>query len=79
MEKQPILSEAVRVRLGLPPLKINIVGIPNNRNPRASALINMQKVYVGETIPGTSARLMDVSLRGVSVDVNGQRYFLSRR
>lgn len=79
MEKQPILSEAVRVRLGLPPLKINIVGIPNERNPRASALINMQKVYVGENIPGTSARLMDVSLRGVSVDINGQRYFLSRR
>jgi hypothetical protein len=79
IEKLPILSEAVRVRLGLPPLKINIVGIPSNRNPRASALINMQKVYVGENVPGTSARLVDVNLRGVSLDVNGQRYFLSRR
>ncbi|NUM55500.1 MAG: hypothetical protein HUU46_17770 [Candidatus Hydrogenedentes bacterium] len=79
VEKLPILSESVRVRLGLPALKINIVGIPNNRNPRASALINMQKVYVGENIPGTSARLMDVSLRGVALDINGQRYFLSRR
>ncbi len=79
IEKLPILSESVRVRLALPPLTINIVGIPNSRNPRASALINMQKVYVGENIPGTSARLIDVSLRGVSVDVNGQRYFLSRR
>jgi hypothetical protein len=79
IEKLPILSESVRVRLGLPPLKINIVGIPNSRNPRASALINMQKVYVGENIPGTSARLIDVNLRGVGVDVNGQRYFLSRR
>lgn len=79
IEKLPILSEATRVRLGLPALKINIVGIPSNRNPRASALINMQKVYVGETIPGTSARLMDVNLRGVALDINGQRYFLSRR
>ncbi|MBM3289072.1 MAG: hypothetical protein FJY92_02880 [Candidatus Hydrogenedentes bacterium] len=79
IDKLPILSEAVRVRLGLPALQINIVGIPNNRNPRASALINMQKVYVGENIPGTSARLIDVNLRGVAVDVNGQRYFLSRR
>ena len=79
IDKLPILSESVRVRLGLPPLKINIVGIPNSRNPRASALINMQKVYVGETVPGTSARLLDVNLRGVSLDINGQRYFLSRR
>jgi hypothetical protein len=78
MDKLPILSESERVRLGLIPLKINIVGIPNNRNPRASALINMQKVYVGETIPGTSARLVDVSLRGVSLSINGTRYFLSR-
>ena len=79
IEKLPILSESVRVRLGLPALKINIVGIPNNRNPRASALINMQKVFQGETIPGTSARLMAVDLRGVVLDVNGQRYFLPRR
>lgn len=79
IEKLPILSESERVRLGLPPLKINIVGIPSTRNPRASALINMQKVYVGENIPGTSARLMDVNLRGVSLNVNGRRYFLSRR
>lgn len=78
IDKLPVLSEAERVRLGLPPLTINIVGIPNSRNPRASALINMQKVYVGENIPGTSARLMDVGLRGVCVDVNGQRYFLPR-
>jgi hypothetical protein len=79
IDKLPILSESVRVRLGLPALKINIVGIPNNRNPRASALINMQKVFQGETIPGTSARLMAVDLRGVVLDVNGQRYFLPRR
>lgn len=78
IDKLPLLSESERVRLGLPPLTINIVGIPNSRNPRASALINMQKIYVGENIPGTSARLMDVSLRGVCVDVNGQRYFLPR-
>lgn len=79
IDKLPILSESVRVRLGLPALRINIVGIPNNRNPRASALINMQKVFQGETIPGTSARLMSVDLRGVVLDVNGQRYFLPRR
>ena len=79
IDKLPILSESVRVRLGLPALKINIVGIPNTRNPRASTLINMQKVFQGETIPGTSARLMAVDLRGVVLDVNGQRYFLPRR
>ncbi|MDZ4860596.1 MAG: hypothetical protein SGI88_16595 [Candidatus Hydrogenedentes bacterium] len=75
----PILTESDRVRLGLPPLKINIVGIPNTRNPRASALINMQKVYVGENIPSTQARLVDVDLRGVAIEISGNRYMVSRR
>ncbi|HRI88333.1 MAG TPA: hypothetical protein PK869_08710, partial [Candidatus Hydrogenedentes bacterium] len=78
-DRLPILTETDRVRLGLPQLKINIVGIPNSRNPRASALINMQKVYVGENIPSTQARLIDVDLRGVAIDVGGNRYFVSRR
>lgn len=75
----PVLTETDRIRLELPPLQINIVGIPNARNPRASALINMQKVYVGENIPSTQARLLDVDLRGIAIDVRGSRYFVSRR
>ena len=78
LEKLPLLTESERVRLGLPPIKINIVGVPNNRTPRASALINMQKVYVGENIPNTEARLIDVDLHGVGLEIRGKRYYFSK-
>lgn len=74
----PILSESERVRLGLPPLKVNIVGLPTKRQPRPSALINYEKVYVGEYISNTNARLVDVELRGVGLSVGGQLYFLPK-
>lgn len=73
-----ILTETERVRLGLPVLKINIVGMPSRQNPRAAALINMQKVYVGEYIPNTNARLIGIELRGVGIEVDGRRYYLPR-
>ncbi|MCC6485920.1 MAG: hypothetical protein IT364_00335 [Candidatus Hydrogenedentes bacterium] len=74
----PILSESERVRLGLPPLEVNIVGLPTKRQPRPSALINYEKVYVGEYISNTNARLVDVELRGVGLSVGGQLYFLPK-
>ena len=78
LEKLPLLTESERVRLGLPPIKINIVGMPNGRTTRASALINMQKVYVGENIPDTDARLFDVDLHGIGLEVRGKRYYYSK-
>lgn len=74
----PMLSETERVRLGLPKLKINMVGLTNDRNPRPSALINFHKVYVGEYINDTKARLIKVELRGVGIEVAGHRYFLEK-
>ncbi len=74
----PMLSESERIRLGLPKLKINMVGLTNDRNPRPSALINFQKVYVGEYIKDTNARLIKVELRGVGIEVAGHRYFLEK-
>ena len=74
----PVLSESERVRLGLPPLQVNIVGLPTKRQPRPSALINYEKVYVGEFISNTNARLVDVELRGVGLNVGGQLYFLPK-
>lgn len=74
----PILSESERVRLGLPPMQVNIVGLPTKRQPRPSALINYEKVYLGEYISNTNARLVDVELRGVGLSVGGQLYFLPK-
>jgi hypothetical protein len=74
----PVLSESERIRLGLPSLKINIVGLPTKRQPRPSALINFEKVYLGEYIKNTKARLIAVELRGVGIEVAGHRYFMEK-
>jgi hypothetical protein len=74
----PMLSESERFRLGLPPLKINIVGLPTKRQPRPSALINFEKVYLGEYIKNTNARLIAVELHGVGIEVAGHRYFMEK-
>jgi hypothetical protein len=74
----PMLSESERIRLGLPPLKINIVGLPTKRQPRPSALINFEKVYLGEYIKNTNARLIAVELHGVGIEVAGHRYLMEK-
>jgi len=74
----PVLTESERIRLGLPNMKINIVGLPSKRQPRPSALINFEKIFLGEYIPNTRARLIAVDLRGVGIDVGGMRYFLEK-
>ncbi|MBX7259701.1 MAG: hypothetical protein K1Y02_25320, partial [Candidatus Hydrogenedentes bacterium] len=74
----PTLSESERLRLDLPKLKINMVGLSTKRQPHPSALINLNKVYVGENIPNTDARLIAVELRGVGIEINGRRYFLPK-
>lgn len=74
----PVLTESERVRLGLPHMKINIVGLPTKRQPRPSALINFEKVYLGEYIKNTRARLVAVELHGVGIEVAGNRYFMEK-
>jgi hypothetical protein len=75
----PVLTETERIRLGLPHIKINIVGLPTKNQPHPSALINMYRVYVGEEIPGTNATLVAVELRGIGIEVDGQAYRIVRR
>ncbi len=78
LDTLPVLSESERVRLGLPRMKINIVGLPTKRQPRPSALINFEKVYLGEYIKNTNARLIAVELHGVGIEVAGHRYFMEK-
>lgn len=78
LDTLPVLSESERVRLGLPRMKINIVGLPTKRQPRPSALINFEKVYLGEYIKNSNARLIAVELHGVGIEVAGHRYFMEK-
>lgn len=77
-DSYPILNNSSAQRLGLPELTINFVSGNSRTSPRASALINMKKVWVEDFIPGTNARLVAVSTRGVVVDVEGERFFVPK-
>ena len=72
----PVLTNSQRTELGIPELTINFVGMPTKRQPRPSALINLKKVYVGERIPGTNARLIGVEMHGIAIEANGQQFFV---
>ncbi len=74
----PVLSRSEQNRLGLPDIRINFVSQASKTQPRPSALINYNKVYVDEIIPDTNARLIGVTLRGIGIEVNGQQFFVTR-
>ena len=74
----PVLTEVERIRLGLPRMKINIVGLPTKRQPRPSALIDFEKVYLGEYIKNSRARLIAVDLRGIGIEIGENRYFMEK-
>lgn len=77
IRRYDIMTRTVRARLGIPELVINMLGLPNERQPRPSALINYNNVYVGETIPDTHGRvhLIGVDIRGIAVEVEGERFY----
>jgi hypothetical protein len=68
-----------RVRYGLENLRINMIREPTPTRPEGHAIINLNKVFVGETIPGTPARLIGVVRRGIAIEIEttGERFFIS--
>ena len=70
------LTPTHRQRLGLPEIEVTYVGAVG---PRSSALINYQIHYVGDYVADTNARVIDISRRGVAIEVGGERYFVPRR
>lgn len=75
----PILTPSEQERLGLPRLKVNFVSQASSTRPHPYALINYNKVYLGEPVPNTNARIIGVSVQGVGIDVDGRRYFVPAR
>ncbi|MFO7974679.1 MAG: hypothetical protein R6V12_08595 [Candidatus Hydrogenedentota bacterium] len=74
----PELTEAVRRRLGLPEITVNVVGRPSKYRPQPSAMINFNRVVLNEFIPGTNAKLIGVSLHGIGIAVGQERYFVPK-
>lgn len=76
----PVMKTSDKIRLGLDRLQLNVLREASAKNPYGLAIINLNKVYVGEIIPGTSVRLIDVKTHGIAVEVlgTGERYYLPR-
>ncbi|MCP4645687.1 MAG: hypothetical protein GY851_34900 [bacterium] len=73
----PFLTERIRIDLGLPPISVNLTGSVRSA-VRPWALINYKKVYVGDCIPRTDAILLGVDVKGVGIEVQGKRYFVTK-
>ncbi|HPP60040.1 MAG TPA: hypothetical protein PLT82_13000 [Candidatus Hydrogenedens sp.] len=80
MTRLPVLRTSDRVRLGLENMQLNVLREAGPKNPHGLAIINLNKVYVGEIIPGSSARLLDVKTHGIAIEVvgTGERYYVPR-
>jgi hypothetical protein len=65
----PRLSSQDRARLGLDGVRLNVLRPADKDQPDALAIINLKKVYVGETIPGTRARLIGVVSSGIGIEI----------
>lgn len=72
----PPLRETEKSRLGLRDLQVNMCRPATKSRPQASAIINLQTVYIGETVPGSDAILVGVETRGIAIEVpdTGARY-----
>jgi len=67
----PILGQTQRIQYGLTDVRLSMPRPTNdyNKHPAAVFKVNgqLQTVHVGETIPGSRARLIGVELQGVAV------------
>ena len=74
----PLMNHADRDRMGLDELRINLLRPPGERRPVGLAILNLDKVYVGDKIPGTTARLVGVLIDGIAVEstTSGAQYFI---
>ena len=67
----PRLGQAEREKLGLGEMRLNVLREASPSQPEGLAIINLKKVYVGEMIPGTNARLIAVKTRAVAIEIEG--------
>jgi hypothetical protein len=67
----PRLGQTERERLGLGELRLNVLRAASPSQPEGLAIINLKKVYVGEAIPGTNARLIAVQTRAIAIEIDG--------
>jgi hypothetical protein len=76
----PMLRSAARMRHGLENLKLNVLREAGENRPDGLAIINLNKVYIGERIPETRAILIGVEYRGIGIEIieSGERFYVPK-
>ncbi len=76
MNALPRLSAGDRAKHGIGEMRLNVLREASPTQPEALAIINLKKVYVGEIIPGTRARLIGVQSRAIAIEIEdtGERF-----
>jgi hypothetical protein len=65
----PILANSDFSRYGLDGISLNMLREPSPDRPNGLAIINLNKVYPGELIQGSQARLVAVTQDGIAVEI----------
>lgn len=78
VQQYPRLSSSDMARYGLSDMRLNVLREATPTRPEALAIINLNKVYVGEDIPGSDARLIGVARYGIAIEIKstGARYYV---
>lgn len=76
----PMLTRSERSQYRLDALTINMLNEASATRPLGNALINLEKIFIGETLPGSNATLIDVKSHGIAIEImsTGQRYYIPR-
>lgn len=76
----PVLSRSERSQYRLEGLTLNMLNEASATRPLGNALINLEKIFIGETLPGSNATLIEVKSHGIAIEImsSGQRYYLPR-
>ena len=76
----PMLSRSERSQYRLEGLTINMLNEASATRPLGNALVNLEKIFIGENLPGSNATLIDVKSHGIAIEIMStrQRYYLPR-
>jgi hypothetical protein len=80
LESLPVLRDRDRRRLGLDSMRINVLRAKGPRRPNPVAIINLSKVYIGDLIPNTRAKLIGIRMNGIGIAMQGsnERFFVEQ-
>lgn len=80
IRKLPMPTRSEREQYRIDNLALNMLNEANDLRPTGNAIINLEKVFVGETLPGSNAKLIDVQSHGIAIEIMStrQRYYIPR-